>query len=797
MPFAEGSGIVAAALCLHCSSPIPEGLQKFCCAGCEAVHTLLVDQGLTRYYTLAREDVAPAAVNPDRSLVWLEPLVDQALTQPGALKSIELDVQGIHCAACVWLFNQTFTRKGGAGIIVNPALGRVRLQWDPRALALTDWVREIEAFGYALGPASKKGRSASSELPLRLGISAAITLNVMLFSLSFYFGLARADGELFAIFSKLSLILSTAVVLIGGWPFFRGAVRGLKNGVLHLDLPIALGILLVWGSSMAQARLGSDRVYVDTLNVFITLMLVGRWLQQRVLERNRRFLLDDDGAQGLFVRRRNAGRVEVVPAPKIAAGDELLVAPGDLIPVDAKVTAEVEVSTDWITGESSPRRLAIDDVAPAGSFNAGHTAFSAIAVTAFADSSLVSLLRQPPSRDGQQGPHRAFWNSLARRWVVQVLIAAGVGFLLWLPVGLGRAIDVATALLVVTCPCAIGIAIPLAYELVQARLRRGGFFVRSVDLLDRLTQVRAVVFDKTGTLTLGDLTLAEPAVLDGLGADERDVLWNLACRSSHPVSACLHRELEKFSPRFEPTAEVVEVPGAGLMWTKGGSVWRLGRAGWAIGEGSADLQTVLTRDRQVLAHFELREALRPDAKVELEGLRAAGLDVWLMSGDRQARVAALAARLGLDASHARGSLTPQQKADQVQQLGTGVLYLGDGVNDAPAFAQALCAGTPAIERPVMPARSDFFLVGAGLGPLSQALTAAARLRAVVRRVLALSLGYNVLAVLIALAGWMSPVKAAIFMPVSSVTLLLITIVSLSERRPAVARALRTPLEATT
>ncbi len=785
--------------CLHCSSPVPDGLDRFCCAGCEAVHGLLVGQGLTRYYTLAREDVAPAAVNPNRSLVWLEPLVDQALTQPGTLKTLELDVQGVHCAACVWLFNQTFARMGGTGIIVNPALGRVRLQWDPRAVVLTNWVREIEAFGYALGPPSKQGRSASSELPLRLGISAAITLNVMLLSLSFYFGLARADGELFAVFSKLSLVLSTAVVLIGGWPFFRGAVRGLKNGVLHLDLPIAMGILLVWGSSMAQARLGSDRVYVDTLNVFITLMLLGRWLQQRVLDRNRRFLLDDDGAQGLFVRRRNGERVEVVPAPKIVAGDVLLVAPGDLIPVDAKVACPVELSTDWITGESSPRRLGADEVAPAGSFNAGSTAFTAIAVTAFADSSLVALLRQPPPREGQQGPHRAFWNRLARRWVAQVLLAAAFGFLLWLPVGLGRAVDVATALLVVTCPCAIGIAIPLAYELVQARLRRGGFFVRSVDLLDRLTQVRAVVFDKTGTLTLGDVTLAAPTVLDGLSATERDVLWNLVCRSSHPVSACLHRALEKFAPTFDPTAVVIDVPGAGLEWTVAGHVWRLGRAGWAIGEGGAGLPTVLTCDRRTVAELEMRESLRPDAKVELDGLRAAGLGVWLMSGDSRQRVTALAGRLGLDADHALGQLSPEEKARQVEQLGPGVLYLGDGVNDAPAFAKSLCAGTPAIERPVMPARSDFFLVGAGLRPLSQALTAAARLRVVVRRVLALSLGYNVLAVGFALAGWMSPVKAAIFMPVSSISLLLITIVSLTERRPGgkrdVAPAVHTPREA--
>jgi Cu2+-exporting ATPase len=787
MPFAVSPPVVTCPLCVHCSSPIPSGHDsaRFCCAGCEAVHGLLVERGLTRYYALAGTQVTPAAVASGRSLVWLEPLVEQVAKYPGALKTLELDVQGIHCAACVWLFNETFRRAKGAAITVNPALGRLRLQWDPQQLELSQWVHEIEAFGYALGPVSRQGPSASTELPLRLGICAAITLNVMLFSVSFYFGLAPGEGELFAIFSRLSMVLSTAVVLIGGWPFFRGALRGLKSGMLHLDLPIALGIVLVWGTCLLHP--GADAAYFDTLNVFITLMLLGRWLQQRVLQANRRFLLDDDGAQGLFVRRRRGARVEVVPAPKIRAGDALLIASGDLIPVDARAAGPVLVSTDWITGESSPRELKAGDLVPAGSFNAGHAAFTAIALTDFAQSSLVALLRQPPPAATVPAPHLKFWNRLARRWVAQVLLASGVGFLLWLPAGAARALDVATALLVVTCPCAIGIALPLAYELTQARLRRRGFFVRSTDLLDRLTEVRTVVFDKTGTLTLGHLALAAPAVLEQLGPRARNALWNLVCRSSHPVSGCLQRALERYAPSFDPDAQIVEVPGAGMMWSTDDCVWRLGRAGWAIDGASEIPHAVLTRDREVIAQFELREALRPDAMTELQALRSDGFDVRLLSGDTAQRVAALADRLGLEPRHAQGTLSPQAKADQVRGLGGGVLYLGDGVNDAPAFAQALCAGTPAIERPVMPARSDFFLVGAGLGPLRDALSSAVRLRRVVRRVLALSLGYNTVAVAICLAGWMSPVKAAIFMPVSSLSLLLITIVSLDERarsRPA-------------
>ena len=773
--------------CLHCRTPFEgEAGERFCCAGCEAVHGLLVEQGLTRYYTLAGAELAAAPDPERRSHAWLEPLLATAMAGPGALKSLELDVQGIHCAACVWLFNETFRRRGGSAILVNPALGRVRLQWDPARLEPSTWIIETEKFGYAFGPASKQPRAAGNGLPLRLGICAALTLNVMLFSLSFYFGLAREEGELFVIFSRLSVALSTAVVLIGGWPFFRGALRGLQSRVLHLDLPIALGIVLVWSTCLVRASTTGDAAYFDTLNVFITLMLLGRWLQQRVLERNRRFLLEDDGAQGIFVRRRSGAQIEVVPAPKIRAGDVMVIAPGDLVPVDARVSGPVRVSTDWITGESSPRELAADALAPAGSFNAGRTAFTAVAATGFAESSLVALLRQPPSREGQSAKHLQFWNRLARRWVAQVLLAAGLGFVLWLPAGAARALEVATALLVVTCPCAIGIALPLAYELTQARLRRRGFFVRSTDLLDRLTRVRTVVFDKTGTLTLGRLALEEPMAIDRLSEREANVLFNLCCRSSHPVSVALMAALGRRATAFDPTAEVVEVPGGGVEWKSDDGTWRVGRADWAATQARNQTGVMLTHDGEICAAFGFREALRAGAAEQVEALRARGLSLWLLSGDAPHRVAALAARLGFLAGHAHGALSPEDKAAYVRRLGDAVLYLGDGVNDAPAFAAALCAGTPAIERPVMPSRSDFFLVGVGLDPIRDALEAAAKLRRVVRRVLALSLGYNVVAVAIAFAGWMSPVKAAIFMPVSSLSVLLITGLSLRERTPAAA-----------
>lgn len=782
-PIPEAPATARASLCEHCGTAIPPdaGIARFCCRGCEAVHNLLHEQGLARYYALAGDQVTAVSEPTQRSHSWLEPLLAEALAADGSVASLQLDVQGLHCAACVWLMNETWRRLDGAGdITVNPTLGTVRMHWKKGELEPEQWVKQVEAFGYQFGPARKEGSRRSVDLPVRLGISAAIAINVMLFSVSFYFGLSPDDAEVFRLFTGLSFVLSTGTVLIGGWPFFQAAVRGLKSGILHLDLPIALGIVLVYAMSVVQLVTSSGRgdlAYFDTLNTFITLMLLGRFLQERMLERNRRYLLEDDGAESLLVRRLNGPRLETVKAPRVVEGDVLLVAPGDLVPVNAVLLDHAaQISTDWMTGEAAPRRVEPGAPVPAGSFNAGTRAFHVRASQDFSQSALVALLRQPAPKTGGEAKHHQLWNRLAKRWVITVLSVSTLGFLLWLPRGVDGAVNVAVSLLVITCPCAIGIAIPLAYELVQARLRRGGFFVRATDLLDRLTEVKQLVFDKTGTLTLGRLELVNPLSLSRL---QRDVAYNLAVRSSHPVSAALVKAFE--GAEYDPTAVVEEVPGRGMEWKRADGTWRLGRAGWAC--DSKERTTALGRDGELVALLETREVLRSDARTELKKLAHEGYALWLLSGDVPSRVQALASSLGLEPTRALGGLSPEQKAQQVRELShADALYLGDGVNDALAFEAALAAGTPAIDRPVIPSKSDFFLVGEGLAPLQTALAEAKHLRTVVRRLLTISLSYNVLAIGAALLGLMSPLAAAISMPASTLTLLLFTVSSLAPRR---------------
>lgn len=773
--------------CLHCRGPVPAGssLDGFCCNGCSAVYSLLHEQGLERYYDLAGGETMPVAESRgERSFAWLDPLLARSEEGASAICALDLDVQGIHCAACVWLMDELFRRKeGGAGLLVNPALGKVRLTWrrgrfDPRA-----FLEEVERFGYLFGPSRKKTDNASRSLLLRLGVTAAIAMNVMLFSVAFYLGLDAGD-RLFRLFTELSVWLSTAVVVVGGWPFFKSSWLSIKRGVLHLDLPIALGIVLVYVTSLLQARGDEALFYFDTLNVFVTLMLVGRWLQQRVLDHNRRYLLEEAGADGILVRRREGGELVTVAAPSIREGDHLVAAPGDLVPVDAQALQAGPFSTDWITGEADVREVGVGEGVPAGSFNAGTKAVMLLAKQDFDESPLPALLRTTTRADHEERPpHARFWDALARIYVAAVLAIAALGLGIWWPVDPKRALEVTAALLVVTCPCALGIAIPLAHELAQAKLRRAGVYVRRQGFLDRLPRVRKVLFDKTGTLTLGRLQLVEPEVVHSLEPSVRDAAFDMVSRSNHPVSRCVAAALSRAGARFSADAAVEEHPGMGLELRRDGRVFRLGKASWAA--ASADdgrAATVLSIDGAAAAIFRTAETVRADARREIAELERSGVEVWLLSGDASSRVEALAERLGIDPARALGELSPEGKARIVEGLDDhDTLYLGDGVNDSLAFEKAACAGTPAVDRPVLPGKSDFFLLGEGIAGLREAIVTSKRLRNVIVRLIAVALAYNVLAVSVSLAGWMTPLRAAIVMPLSSIAVLLFTIFSLDSK----------------
>jgi Cu2+-exporting ATPase len=779
---------VARPACLHCGLFVDgDRTDGFCCSGCEAVYGLLHTEHLDDYYRLRGTRGVPVAERRSerRDAKWLDAIEARLRGEKGHSRVI-LDVQGLHCIACVWLIEELFGRaRAGDKVVVNPSLGRVEIFARPD-FDLRGFVAGVERFGYLFGPPVKSAPRGSRDLLWRMGVCVAIAMNSMIFAVAMYAGLDR--GPIFDLFRTLNLCLGTIAVLVGGTVFFRSAWRATRAGILHLDLPIAIGIAMAFAGSVESyfAR-RSQASYFDTLDVFIALMLLGRFLQERMIERNRAWLLASDGTDGLLARRVRESRAEVVRCTELREGDELLVAPGDLVPVDARVLASpANFSLDWIHGESRPRSYDAGDVVPAGAFSVGVHAVALRATTDFEASSLRELLRAPPEND--DGARRSpWWQRLARVYVVLVLLVAGGGFLGWW-VGTGdlsRALSVTTAVLIVTCPCAFGIAAPLAHEMVQAGLRRRGLFVRRASFLDRARDVRHVVFDKTGTLTTGALELGNPGAIDLLPLAARNALYDMVARSSHPKSTAIRQALGS-RVVLDATARVVEHAGKGLELPRNGRLWRLGEPRWACGStnetGSDPFDVVLAADGLLVAGFLTHERLRSDAKREIEGLASDGYEVSLLSGDAQSRVDAAATACGIPRERAVGEHDPHAKAHYLDKHDAAhTLFVGDGVNDAFALDHALVSGTPAVDRPFVPARADFFFVTPGLAPIRIALRSSHALAQVVRVDLAIALAYNAVTVGLALAGRMSPLACAVLMPVSSLTTIAATVAALSPR----------------
>ncbi len=772
------------ALCKHCGTPLASRTVHgggFCCAGCQFVHELISSQGLDRFYDLQNAALppAPSHVFGQRDYSWLAARAAEA-EQTGEARLV-LDLQGISCLGCVWLIERLFHRQPGAlAVEVAPASGSIEFRWVAGECDLAAFAGELQRFGYLLGPKDAAVSPASSDatttgamrpLVRRMGLCGAFAMNAMLFSVPVYFGM-RAEAPAFPIFMRLAFVFATLSFVTGGSYFFARAWHGLRAGALHLDLPISLGLIAAYAGSIHAWIAGATNfIYFEFVSTFTFLMLVGRWVQQRAVEKNRNRLLSSRADPGEVLVPTPAGP-EKIPATRLEKGIVYKIAPGHLIPVRSRLrSSAATLGLEWINGESEARLARAGELLPSGAVNCSQSSIELEATEAWSSSVLASLLEIRPRMHRNSGLER-----FLRAYIGAVLVVGALGFVFWIwrSGDLLQSLQVLTSILVVSCPCAAGVALPLADELATERLRRAGVFVREQSLWARILKVRRILFDKTGTLTLERLALANPEALAALSSDEQAVLLALVYDSFHPASACLREVL--LAGGVVPVAGVSpkEVVGFGLELSLGGMVWRLGRPGWHTGMDSDETPAGLShdaafsRDGRVLARFRFCEEARPDAPEEVAALQGEGHEIYILSGDRPGKVEALAERLGIRKAHCQGGMTPQEKAAWIR---TGdrhdTLMIGDGANDSLAFNESFCTGTPAVDRGLLEHKADFYFLGRGLGGVRRLFAVARQRQRAGRRVVLLSLAYNVAAVALCLHGSMNPIVAAVIMPISS------------------------------
>lgn len=685
-----------------------------------------------------------------------------------------LSLPTAHCALCITQVEDALTAHPGVrSARVNLTLRRVTV--DAPGLSADDLIPVLAGIGYEaheLDPGALAATTADRvgrDLLMRIGVSGFAMMNIMILSVAVWSGAEAATRDLF---HWISGAIALPTVAFCGQPFFASAWTSLRARRLGMDVPISLALILASAISVFETAHSGHHAYFDAATMLCFFLLIGRYLDYRTRAIARSAAAELTALEVPRAILLRDGVEETVPVADLRPGDLIRVRPGGRIPADGEITEGAsEIDRALLTGETLPVPARPGMILSAGEVNL--TGPLVIRVTAAGrDSSLARLTALVEAAESARGRYTSLAERASRGYspAVHALAFASFAGWFWASGDLRLAVNIAAAVLIITCPCALGLAVPAVATSASGRLFRRGLLIKDGTALERLAEVDTVVFDKTGTLTMGQPQL----VRADLPQELRPVALALAEASSHPLARALAAGMEGVEPAA--LERVTERPGQGVEALWQGQRVRLGRADWlgaADDEGGAMLSSWLAIDGQRPFRLEFTDRLRPGAGECVARLRAEGRRVILLSGDRPAAVAHLADELGISEWHA--GVSPTGKADLVGRLsdeGARVLMVGDGLNDTAALARAHASISPASALDAARVASDMVLTGKDLLPVAEAVAVAERATRRIRENFAISFGYNVVAVPIALAGFATPLIAALAMSISSITVTL-------------------------
>jgi P-type Cu2+ transporter len=793
-------------ICTHCDLPVPKGLvragesEQFCCEGCRAAHAVIMGCGLGQYYThLAAIDADKRAANTPRKTYTDfddKAFLDRwATRRPDGLTTVELYIEGVHCAACVWLIERLERLvEGVVSARLNLSQSVAHIVWDESKVPLSTIAKTIATLGYtphaARGDGARQIRIRENRTFLiRIAAAGFLAANVMLVSIALYGEMWGSMQENFQ-----TLFRWTAAALAGvslAWPgavFFRGALGAIRARGWSLDMPIALALSIGGISGLANTIRGSGEIYFDSLTMLVFLLLIGRWLQVRqqrsaldavelmsaLTPRTVRIVEDDT------IRETSIEAVEPACIVEVRAHES--------IPVDGVITSgTTTIDTAILTGEPIPVPASVGDAVSAGSVNISSTVrIEALAVGETTRiGRVMRLVEQLTSRKGRV---QTRVDRLAGWFVLAVVSLAAITLVAWSRVGFEVAIEHAVALLIVTCPCALALATPLASTAAIGRAARLGVLIKGADALDGLARPGIMLFDKTGTLTAGRF-----AVVQWTGDESvREAVSAIESHSTHPIARALAEHHTSLA-----ATQVENHPGQGVWGEVNDHTYTIGSAtllqsqeidvpNWAQSAAIAAEERVLTpifiaRDDQLVAVASLGDEIRDDAPAAIARLNRMGWRVGIVSGDRAGVVERVADRIGIDPDLRFADASPADKAQIVERLdhGQSVVMVGDGVNDAAALAGATTGVAVQGGAEASLDAADIYVSAQGVAPIVDLARAATRTRGIITRCLAFSLAYNAVVAICAVGGLVSPILGAVLMPISSLTVLTIAVRSRS------------------
>lgn len=799
-PCCSGAGEATEAQCFHCGLPLAAGARErvalgdreveVCCPGCAAAVELVASAGLDDYYRLREqrtgiraraEGEAPAGAD------WSSPAIaERFVRREHGVDRAEIAVDGMRCAACSWLLENGLGELPGVREVhVELTAGRADVRWSPGATDLGRVLGRIRELGFDCAPAHAAEEEALLEAQRRrslraLGIAGVVAMQVMMLAVADYAGLLGEgiDAGYRALILWAEMVLATVAVGYGAGGFFRGALRALSARQLTMDVPVALAIGLAWGASVVLLFSGAAatgaHLYFDSVTMFVFLLLLGRHLELGI---RHRFAHSDARLGALLpaVAQRidvAGAEADAVPADGLRPGDLIRVRPGETVPADARVrSGSGSVDRSALTGESAPLAVASGAIVDAGSRNLDGVL--ELEVLRAPEESTVAGIPALLDRARRQRPRAArLADLIASRFLAGVLLAATVAGLVWLQLDPSRALEVVLATLIVTCPCALSLATPSAITAASVRLRRAGVLVADPDTFETLAQCEEICFDKTGTLT--EPLALEVRRLEGDATADR-IVAALERDLDHPLA----RALAGLACDAPVARDVRITAGAGVGGEVDGVRWFLGRSGTATADpaqeevGGAELVLVREGEQTPVARYAVSERIRPGTQAVLGELRDLGLTPLLLSGDSEARSGRVAADLDIDTWCA--SARPEEKLRWLQARmarGHHVVYVGDGINDAPVLGGASASVAVGGASDYARTAADAVLLDEGLQALPELVRTARAARRRIRLNLAWALGYNALAVPLALTGTVTPWLAALGMSVSSLVVML-------------------------
>lgn len=690
---------------------------------------------------------------------------DNALRASAApLGSTVLVVPGMHCAGCMAKVERALAGLEGVhSARVNLTARQVRVEHDAdlREPAL------VAALADAGFPAQPRGEelapppSAVKPLLAPLAVAGFACMNVMLLSVSIWSG---AEGSTKHLFHWLSAMIGVPAIAYAGMPFFTSAWAALRHWRTNMDVPISIGVVTATGLSLYETAMGGQHAWFDGTLMLLLFLLAGRVLDAMMRDRARAGVdaLLRQAAPGAMVVGRD-GTLAWVAARDLVPGMVMRVAAGERLAADGTVASgQTRIDQSLLTGESAPVAVRVGDAIHAGTLNLD--APVDVAVTAAgADTSLAEIARLMEAAGQVRSRYVRIADRASRLYAPAVHTLAAVTLAGWLIAGAGvhQSLVIAIAVLIITCPCALGLAVPVAQVVASGALMRAGVMVKDGAALERLASIDRALLDKTGTLTLGR-PVPDPASLAALDADEAAVALALASHSRHPLSSALAEALSAAGHHAADLAAVAEEAGRGVLATWQGQAVALRRPDSASG-----IATALAIGDRPVRLITFADRLRPDAQQALAELKALGIETTILSGDNAGAVAEVARATGLTAQAGASPADKQAAIARLQAAGHRVLMVGDGLNDGPALAAANASIAPGSASDVGRQAADLVFLGDSLLALPRAVRAARRTMAVVKQNFVLAIGYNVLAVPLAMAGHVTPLIAAVAMSTSS------------------------------